>query len=139
MIIKGSSRSGPSGLPDHIHNNTATNERVTLIEARGTVAQDLRGALIEMDAYGAGTRCEKPLYHANIDPQPPYRLTPEQRREAVDALEERLGLVGHQRVVVLHEKHGREHIHVVWTRIDIDHMKSVSDSHNYRKHEEVAR
>jgi len=59
--------------------------------------------------------------------------------EAVDALEEKLGLVGHQRIVVSHEKHEREHFHVVWTRIDLDHMRSVSDSHNYRKHEEVSR
>jgi hypothetical protein len=39
----------------------------------------------------------------------------------------------------MHEKLGREHIHVVWTRIDLEKMRSVSDSHNYRKHEEVAR
>ena len=138
MIIKGTSRAGPSGLAAHL-GNTKTNERVTLLETRGTVSQDLRGALVEMDAYAVGTRCEKSLYHANIDPQPPNRLTPEQRIEAIDALEEKLGLVGHQRVVVMHEKHGREHFHVVWTRIDLDHMRSVSDSHNYRKHEEVAR
>jgi hypothetical protein len=138
MIIKGKSRSEPSALAAHL-GNTVHNERVSLLEARGTVAQDIRGALIEMDAYAAGTRCEKPLYHANIDPQPPHRLTAEQRTEAIDALEEKLGLVGHQRIVVMHEKHGREHFHVVWTRIDIDHMRSVHDGHNYRKHEEVAR
>jgi len=39
----------------------------------------------------------------------------------------------------MHEKHGREHIHVVWSRIDREKMRSVSDSHNYRKHEEVSR
>jgi hypothetical protein len=92
-----------------------------------------------MDAYAAGTRCEKPLYHAAISPEPPHRLTPEQRAEAIDALEQKLGLTDHARVVVMHEKEGREHIHVVWSRIDLEHMRSVSDSHNYRKHEEVAR
>jgi hypothetical protein len=39
----------------------------------------------------------------------------------------------------MHEKLGRQHIHVVWSRIDLAKMRSVSDSHNYRKHEEVAR
>jgi hypothetical protein len=39
----------------------------------------------------------------------------------------------------MHEKLGRQHIHVVWSRIDLENMRSVSDSHNYRKHEEVAR
>src|ERR1700748_616930 len=134
MIIKGKSRAGPQQLAKHL-GNAAKNERVELLEPRGTVAQALRGALVEMDAYAAGTRCEKPLYHAAISPEQPHRLTPEQRQEAVDALETKLGLGGHSRVVVLHEKLGREHIHVVFSRIDLDRMRTVSDSHNYRKHE----
>jgi Relaxase/Mobilisation nuclease domain len=138
MIIKGQSRAGPSALAAHL-GNAEKNERVSLLETRGTVAQDLRGALIEMDAYAAGTRCQKSLYHAAISPEPPHRLTPEQRNEAIGALEDKLGLTGHARVVVMHEKLGREHIHVVWSRIDLDRLTSVSDSHNYRKHEEVAR
>jgi len=138
MIIKGKSRAGPQQLAKHL-GNAEKNERVSLIETRGTVAQDLRGALVEMDALAAGTRCERSLYHAAISPEPPHRLTPEQRAEAIDALEERLGLCGHARVVVMHEKLGRQHIHVVWSRIDLARMRSVSDSHNYRKHEEVAR
>jgi hypothetical protein len=138
MIIKGKSRASPGALAAHL-GNAEKNERVSLLETRGTVAQDLRGALVEMDAYAAGTRCEKSLYHAAISPEPPHRLTPEQRAEAIDALEEKLGLTDHARVVVMHEKLGRQHIHVVWSRVDLEHMKSVSDSHNYRKHEEVSR
>jgi len=138
VIIKGKSRGGPAALATHL-GNAEKNERVSLLETRGTVANDLRGALVEMDAYALGTRCEKSLYHAAMSPEPPHRLSPEQRAEAIDALEEKLGLEGHARVVVMHEKLGREHIHVVWSRIDTDRMRSVSDSHNYRKHEEVAR
>ncbi len=138
MIIKGKSRSGAAALAAHL-GNAEKNERVTLLETRGTAASDLRGALVEMDAIAVGTKCQKPLYHAAISPGPPHRLSPEQREEAINALEERLGLTGHARVVVMHEKLGREHIHVVWLRIDLDHMRAVPDSHNYRKHEEVAR
>jgi hypothetical protein len=138
VIIKGKSRSGPGALAAHL-GNAETNEKVILLETRGTIASDLRGALIEMDAYAAGTRCEKPLYHAAISPAPPHRLTPEQRNEAIDALEEKLGLTAHARVVVMHEKKDREHIHVVWSRINLEKNRAVSDSHNYRKHEECAR
>jgi hypothetical protein len=138
MIIKGKSRAGPQQLATHL-GNAEKNERVSLIETRGTVAQDLRGALVEMDAYAIGTHCEKSLYHAAISPAPPHRMADEQRTAAVDALEARLGLDGHARVIVVHEKLGRQHIHVVWSRIDLEKMRSVSDSHNYRKHEEVAR
>jgi hypothetical protein len=129
MIIKGKSRAGPQQLATHL-GNAEKNERVSLVETRGTIAQDLRGALVEMDAYAIGTKCERSLYHAAMSPEPPHVLTPEQRTEAIDALEERFGLDGHARVVVMHEKLGRQHIHIVC---------SVSDSHNYRKHEEVAR
>lgn len=119
--------------------NAETNERILLIETKGTVAEDLAGALSEMDSLALGTLCTKPLYHAAISPEPPHRLTPAQRLEAVAALEEKLGLTGHARIVVLHEKEGREHLHIVWSRINLGRMTSVSDSHNYRKHEEVAR
>jgi len=138
MIIKGKSRAGPQQLATHL-GNAEKNERVSLVETRGTIAQDLRGALVEMDAYAIGTKCERSLYHAAMSPEPPHVLTPEQRTEAIDALEKRLGLDGHARVVVMHEKLGRQHIHIVWSRIDLAKMRSVSDSHNYRKHEEVAR
>jgi hypothetical protein len=136
MIIKGKSRSRPMKLALHLE-NTEQNEKVTLLETRGTIADDLRGALVEMHAHAAGTMCEKPLYHAAINPD--GRLTPEQRNEAIDALEAKLGFEGHPRAVVAHEKYGREHFHVVWSRIDIERMRAVSDSHNYRKHEEVSR
>ncbi|MGO8868136.1 MAG: relaxase/mobilization nuclease domain-containing protein [Alphaproteobacteria bacterium] len=138
MIIKGKSRTGPEVLGPYLE-NAEKNERVNVLEIKGTVAEDLIGALIEMDAYAEGTRCEKPLYHGIISPEPPYRLTREQCMEAVDALEAKLGLEGHARAVVMHEKQGREHFHVVWSRIDLENMRAVSDSHNYRKHEEVAR
>jgi hypothetical protein len=138
MIIKGTSRAGGGALAAHL-GNAETNERVSLVETRGTIADDLRGALLEMDAHAAGTRCQKSLYHAAISPEPPHRLSPEQRRVAIDTLESKLGLDGHARVVVLHEKEGRQHLHVVWSRIDLDSMKAVHDGHNFRKHEEVAR
>src|SRR5262245_7520872 len=109
MIIKGKSRSGAKGLAAHL-GNAEKNERVTLLESRGTIATDLKGALVEMEALASGTRCEKSLYHAAISPSPPHRLTESQRAEAIDALEAKLGLTGHSRVVVMHEKLGREHI-----------------------------
>src|SRR5439155_6680181 len=57
---------------------------------------------------------------------------------AVDTLETELGLSGQPRAVVLHEKNGREHVHVVWQRTDIDTMTLVSDSNNYYAHERAS-
>ena len=137
MIIKGASRSGGARLGNYLVN--AKNEDARVIEIRGTVADDPRGALLEMEAYAAGTRCEKPIYHAMISPEPPHRLTQDQMLDAVNTLEKRLGLEGQPRVVVAHEHEGREHIHVGWSRIDVDTMRSIHLSHNYRAHEITAR
>ena len=82
---------------------------------------------------------EKSLYHASINTRASERMTDEQRIRAIDVLEEKLGLTGQPRTVVVHEKKGREHTHVVWSRIDVEHMRAIPDSHNYRKHEEAAR
>jgi hypothetical protein len=138
VVIKGKSVAGARRLAVHL-TRTDTNERAEVKEVRGVVAEDLRGALLEMEAVGAGARTSKPFYHSNINTRADERLTDEQRMHAIDRLEEKLGLSGHARVVVVHEKEGREHCHIVWSRIDLDRMAAVSDSHNYRKHEEVAR
>jgi hypothetical protein len=138
VIIKGTSCAGASRLAIHL-TRTDTNERAEVKEIRGTAADDLAGALKEMEAVATGTRTTKPFYHGSINTRSDERLTEEQRMYAIDKLEEALGLGGQPRVIVIHEKEGREHCHIVWSRIDIDRMTAISDSHNYRKHEEVAR
>jgi len=138
MIIKGGSLAGATGLGRYLQ-SMEVNERAVVIETRGTVAPDIVGAMKEMEAYAEGTKCEHPLYHAMISPEPPYRLTAEQREEALSHFEEKFGFSGQARVVVVHEKKGREHIHVVWSRIDLENMRAIPDSHNFAKHEQVAR
>ena len=138
MIIKGKSVGGGKRLAVHLM-RTDTNERAEVREIRGVAAENLRGALLEMEAVASGSRTTKPFYHASINTRADERLTDEQRTHAIDRLEEKLGLTGQPRVVVVHEKEGREHCHIVWSRIDLDRMRAISDSHNYRKHEEVAR
>ncbi len=140
MIIKGSARSAPIELAKHLR-RTDTNELVRVIEARGTLAQDdMRGVLVEMDSFAAGTRCQRTLYHASISPSPnDPAMEPEQWAEAVEALEERLGFTDQPRLVVAHIKDERAHLHVVWSRIDQEAQRAIHDGWNYRAHEEVAR
>lgn len=139
MIIKGKSiRGGGKRVATHLM-RTDTNERAEVLEVRGVVAEDLRGALLEMEALAYGTRTQKPFYHSSINTLASEKLTDAQRLEAIERLEKALGLSGQARVVVLHVKEGREHCHIVWSRIDVERMAAISDSHNFRKHEEVAR
>ena len=138
MIIKGQSRAGAAELAAHLQ-RVDTNERMEVIEVRGTIAHDLEGALHEMEALSSGTRCKNPLYHASINVPIHERLGMEHWQQAVDRLEEKLGLAGQPRAVVMHEKFGREHIHVVWGRVRAENLVAIADSHNYLKHEMVAR
>lgn len=136
MIIKGASRRGPDQLAVHLQ-RTDTNGRVEVLELQSphdTLAETFR----DWQLLATNTRGNKGLYHANIDPAEQYQMTPEQWQRAVAVLEEELGLAGQPRAIVLHEKHGRQHIHVVWSRTDLDTMTLRSDSLNYQAHERAS-
>ena len=136
MIIKGGSRAAPNQLGRHLA-RTDTNECVRVLELQSARTSP-QAAFEDWQTVAEGTRGRKGLYHANIDPDPKYPMTEEQFMRAADVLEEQLGLTGQPRCVVLHEKGGRTHIHVVWQRTDIDTMTLVSDSNNYLAHERAS-
>ena len=60
-------------------------------------------------------------------------LTREQYFDYIDRAEERLGLSGQPRAVVFHIKHGREHCHVVWSRIDPFAEKAIHMAFDHDK------
>jgi len=136
VIIKGGSRAAPGQLAWHLQRRD-TNERVEILELQSP-APNLGEAFRDWQTLTEGTRGTKGLYHANIDPAKGYTMTHEQWQRAVDVLEKELKLDGQPRAVVLHEKHGRQHIHVVWARTDIDEMTLRSDSQNYQAHERAS-
>jgi hypothetical protein len=138
MIIKGASRGRARELAKHLL-RADENETVRLFACRGTVARDLEGALREMEAIGLASRTGKPLYHASISPEKDWPLTDAQVTVAADTLERKLGLGGQPRVIVLHRKEGRDHVHVVWSRIDMALGRAIPDGWNYRHHEQAAR
>jgi len=141
VIIKGSSRGGSRSdavkLSRHLLANE--NDRVAVLELHGVAATDLAAAIEEMRAIGLATRSRRPIYHASISPAADEALSLSQSRQAADELGRRLGLAGHPRAIVQHVKHGRAHIHIVWSRIDQATMTAVHDSQTYRKHEQCAR
>jgi hypothetical protein len=136
MIIKGKSRGGPVQLARHLLRKD-TNETVRIVQLDSPTGS-LREAMRDWQLISAGTHGSKGLYHANISPDARYAMTPEQWQRAVDVLEKELGFDGQPRAVVVHEKHGRQHIHVVWQRTAIDTMTLVSDSFNYVAHEKAS-
>jgi hypothetical protein len=135
MILKGSQRANGADLAIHLMNKF-DNESVEIAEVYGTVAGDLYGAFAEFEAVAAGTKASKYLYSLSINPSAP--LTREQYHEAIQSIENRLGLTGQPRAVVFHVKRdksgeGREHCHVVWSRIDIENLRAIHMAHDHRK------
>ncbi len=138
MIINGGSRCNARFFADHLTNGEE-NERVTLCQIRNLAADDVAGALKEMEAIALGAHCKNYFYHANINPQSTELLTPNQWNFAVDTLEVNLGLKGHARFMVEHQKKNRTHRHVIWLRIVVSTMRVVKMTDDYEKHQATSR
>lgn len=126
MILVGNSRGGAKDLALHLMKEE--NEHVEVFEIRGFVARDLMGALNEAYAVSRGTKCEKFLYSCSFNPPPGKSVPVAEFIRDIDKAEKTLGLKGHARVIVFHEKEGpggmRRHAHAVWSRIDGETMKA---------------
>lgn len=120
MILKGSQRGYGGNLAAHL-TNARDNDHVEVADIRGTAAEDLRGALLEIEATAHGTKCKQPFFHVIVNPPEIANLTREQFGAAFDKIEADMGLADHPRAVVFHEKDGREHAHVVYGRIYESH------------------
>ncbi|MEO5347652.1 MAG: relaxase/mobilization nuclease domain-containing protein [Magnetococcus sp. YQC-9] len=134
MITKGNITNGRF-LAQHLLKDE--NDRVEVLEIKGAVLNDLDAAIDDWRDFAKGTRCEKPLYHAQLSPD--RTLNREEWDKTIGIFEKEMGLEGYPRAVVLHEKEGREHVHLVYSRIDLDTMKAWSNHDNYAKHERVSR
>ncbi|MEQ8403597.1 MAG: relaxase/mobilization nuclease domain-containing protein [Oceanicaulis sp.] len=137
MILNGNQRGGAKDLAVHLLK--PENDHVQVHELRGFVSDDLLGAFTESYAISRGTRCKQFLYSLSLNPPEGARVTTQAFEKAADKVEKRLGLDGQPRAIVFHEKSGRRHAHVVWSRIDPQEMKAVQLSHSKRKLREISR
>jgi hypothetical protein len=138
VIIQGKSKQNRKWATKHLLNDK-DNDSVRVVEFRGVANENLEAALLDMEAMAKGTNCTNYFYLASLNPRPEERLTDEQWKQAADILERHLGFEGQPRAIVEHNKEGRVHRHVAWSRIDADTMTALSDSLTYRKHEAAAR
>lgn len=155
MIAKGGPRSGPRDLALYLMRleRWDTGEPVELLELRSPWAagdpasrQALGERVIEtfrdwQDSCEATKQGRDGLYHAQISPAPKYakKMTPAEWLRTADILEQKLGLQGQDRAVFLHAgTKDRPHLHVVWSRTDLETMTLISDSYNYPAHERAS-
>lgn len=121
MILKASQRGGGQNLAVHLM-RLDDNEHMELHDLRGFVAEDLPGAFKEAEATSLGTNCRQYLFSLSLSPPEDARVPVKDFENAIEKIEERLGLTGLPRAIVFHEKEGRRHVHCVWSRIDAETM-----------------
>jgi len=138
MILKGSQRGYGSNLAAHL-TNARENDHVDVSDIRGTAAEDLRGALLEIEATAQGTKCQQPFFHVIVNPPESANLTRGQFADSFAQIEADMGLADHPRAVVFHEKNGREHAHVVYGRIYDSHKYELGNKAGQDRPEPVAK
>lgn len=138
MILKASERGGGEQLALHLL-NTRDNEHVELHELRGFVSDDLTGAMKEAYAVSKGTRAKNFLFSVSLNPPEREDVPVHVFEQTVERIEAKTGLTGHPRAIVFHEKEGRRHAHVVWSRIDADTMTAKNLSHYKNKLQDISR
>lgn len=137
MILDGNQRGGARALALHLMK--PENEHIEVHEIRGFIADTVGGALREAEAISRGTKCQQFLYSLSLSPPEAERVPIAAFEDAIDRIEAKLGLAGHPRVVVFHEKQGRRHAHCVWSRINADTMTAVRMSHDRPKLGDISR
>jgi hypothetical protein len=128
VVINGASRRDVGFWVRHLQND-AKNDRAELREVRGMAADNLADALREMQDDARGTRCKNFMYQANFNPCTHECLTEQQWERAFEIFEKHRGIPPCQaRVVYEHEKEGRVHRHVIWSRIILEEGRAWCDA-----------
>ena len=138
MILKASQRSGAKQLATHLL-KTEENEHVEVHELRGFMADNLQGALKEIQAVSQGTRCKQFMFSLSLNPPQTENVPIKHFENALADIEKELGLEGQPRVVLFHEKEGRRHAHCVWSRIDTEVMKAINLPHYKYKLRDISK
>jgi hypothetical protein len=127
MILKASQRGGAIDLARHLLKDE--NEHVTVHDVRGFASETITEAFKEAYAVSKGTKCKQFLFSLSLNPPQEAYVGEDDFKAAISEVEDRLGLKDQPRAIVFHEKEGRRHAHVVWSRIKADSMTAVNMSH----------
>lgn len=129
MIFKGRCRTNGGQLADYLL--SSKNERVRVLEVQGTVIHDaspvgLKAALNDFDQLTQMTpKGQLGIFHLVIAPDERDRLRPQDWQHCIAKAEEAIGLTGQPRAVVSHIYDGKEHLHVAYSRVDVDSAKMI--------------
>lgn len=138
MILKAKERGDAGQLARYLL-SMRDNEHVELHEVYGFASDDLIEAFSETDAIAQGTRCKNYLFSMSLNPPEGAAVSKDVFEDTADKIEKKLGLDNQPRAIVFHEKDGRRHAHVVWSRIDAQRMRAINLPHYKAKLRDMSR
>ena len=140
MIIKSHIRGGYRSAAQYLK-EVGQNEKIRLVEISDIDAKTLDEAFHNMWVVASSSRVKKPIHHISINPFKDERLTDAQMLKIVERAEKKYGYKpgDHQRVIVEHYLHGRQHFHVMWCRVSLTTNRAVWPGEHWKKSKQVCR
>ncbi len=125
MIAKGNLHAHGAKLASYL-TTTYADERAELVELRGFAAGTIREAFLDVQIQAAATQATKPFFHAYVRAPEGERLPRELWLTFADRLDKQLGFDGQPRAVAFHHgADGESHMHIAWSRIDLDSLTAI--------------
>lgn len=119
MYAKTHTRGGATSWAKHLMNQN-DNDHVRIVETRHLFTQGLRDMFRDIES-SASAQCKKAFFCMEICPAFEERFTAQDMLEASTRMEAEFPeLANTARVIVEHEKEGRTHWHITWSRIKDD-------------------
>jgi hypothetical protein len=139
MIAKGNLHADGAKLAAYLTQGKE-GERAELVELRGFAADNIRDAFTDVVIQAEATRSTKPFFHAYVRLPEGEALAREQWQAVADRIEQRLGFEGQGRAVAFHHgADGETHMHVAWSRIDLETMRAIDPGLYKNKLKETCR
>ena len=116
-------------------------ERAELIELRGFPTDNIRDAFVAAQLGAeAKTQATRPFFHAHVRLPEGESLDRDQWLYVADRIEHQLGFDGQPRALALHHQpDGETHLHIAWSRHDLEHDRAIDPGLYRNKLKEVSR
>jgi hypothetical protein len=139
MIAKGNLHGAGARLARYLVTGKK-GELAELVELRGFASAEIGAAFLDVEIQAQGTRAEKPFFHAYVRLAAGEALGRKQWRHVADRIENYLGFTGQPRAVAFHHlPAGETHMHIAWSRIDLEEMRALDPGLFKFKLKEISR
>lgn len=140
MIAKGNLHGDGAKLATYLVTGK-DGERAELIELRGFPTDNIRDAfLLAQLGAEAKTQSTRPFFHTYVRLPDGESLSRDQWQHVADRIEKQLGFKDQPRALAFHHlPDGATHLHIAWSRIDLEHECAIDPGLYKLKLKEISR